>query len=328
MRAALVTRTEVPREIALEDVPEPGGEAELVIDVHAAGVGFPDLLISRGEFQVRREPPFTLGWEASGVVSHAAPRAGFEVGDRVVSMALGAFAERVVAVPALTFPLPDELSFEEGVAYPHNYLTAYAGLLRRGRLSPGERVLVHGAGGGVGSAAVQLAKAYGAETYALVSTEEKELVARRAGADHVLRADADWRAQLIEATAGGVEVIFDPVGGERLLESMRALAPEGRLVVVGFAAGEIPQIPANRLLMNNADVCGCTWGVLAATPDGVHVAGRALNGRVSEGALRPIVGASYRLEAVADALARVQERRSLAKTIVTMRAPIEAGETA
>jgi NADPH:quinone reductase len=318
VRAAQVLKTGQPDGVQIGEVPEPDEQADLVIDVRAAGVGFPDVLMSRGEFQVRREPPFTLGWEASGVVSRAAAGSGFAVGDRVVSMAFGAYAERVEAQPALTFALPDELSFEEGAAYPLNYLTAYAGLVRRGRLQAGESVLVHGAGGGVGSAALQLAKALGASTYGVVSSEDKEQVARQAGADHVLRSDGSWRQELQEMTGDGVNVVFDPVGGRRFLDSLRSLSQEGRLVIVGFADGEIPQIPANRLLLKNTDVCGCTWGLLAAEPRGVSDAGEELNRLAQLGSLRPIVGAVHPLDAVDNALALVRDRRSTGKTVLSI----------
>jgi NADPH2:quinone reductase len=318
VRAAQVLKTGQPDGVQIGEVPEPDEQADLVIDVRAAGVGFPDVLMSRGEFQVRREPPFTLGWEASGVVSRAAAGSGFAVGDRVVSMAFGAYAERVEAQPALTFALPDELSFEEGAANPLNYLTAYAGLVRRGRLQAGESVLVHGAGGGVGSAALQLAKALGASTYGVVSSEDKEQVARQAGADHVLRSDGSWRQELQEMTGDGVNVVFDPVGGRRFLDSLRSLSQEGRLVIVGFADGEIPQIPANRLLLKNTDVCGCTWGLLAAEPRGVSDAGEELNRLAQLGSLRPIVGAVHPLDAVDNALALVRDRRSTGKTVLSI----------
>jgi len=317
MRAVQIVDGAASGGVSVVDAPEPGDGAQLVIDVRAAGVGFPDLLMSRGEFQIRQEPPFTLGWEAAGVVSSSAPASGFEVGERVVSMALGAYAERVEALASLTFPLPAELSFEEGAAYPHNYLTAYAGLLRRGRLQAGERVLVHGAGGGVGSAAVQVAKAAGAVVYAVVSSAAKADLARRAGADRVLRADAPWREEIVQ-DSGGVEVVFDPVGGERVLYSLRALAPEGRLVVIGFAAGAIPEVPLNRLLMKNLDVCGCSWGVLATQPEGVRDAGASLNAWVREGRVRPLVGAAYPLGEVSRALERIASRRSLGKTVLTL----------
>jgi NADPH:quinone reductase len=318
MRAAQITSTDHADGVQVTEVEEPGEGVELVIDVRAAGVGFPDLLMSRGEFQVRREAPFTLGWEASGVVSQSATGSAFAVGDRVVSMALGAYAQRVAAQPSLTFQLPEELSFEEGAAYPLNYLTAYAGLVRRGQLRPDEKVLVHGAGGGVGSAAVQLAKALGGVAYGVVSSEEKAQVARAAGADVVLRADQDWRRELLERTPDGVDLVFDPVGGERLLDSLRSLASEGRLIIVGFAAGEIPQIPANRLLLNNTDVRGCTWSILAREPNGISDAGEQLNRLARDGGVRPLVGARHPLDAVAEALARVRDRHSLGKTILSI----------
>ena len=316
MRAVRVTSTERADGIEIQDVQEPAETCELVIDVRAAGVGFADMLMSRGEFQIRQEPPFTLGWEASGVISRAAPDSGFAVGDRVVSMALGAYAERVEAQPSLTFALPQELSFEQGAAYPLNYLTAYAGLVRRGDLHAGESVLVHGAGGGVGTAALQLAKALGATTYGVVTSEEKERVALTAGADHVLRADAGWRQELRQLTGAGVDLIFDPVGGERTLDNLRSLGSEGRLIIVGFASGQIPQIPANRLLLNNTDVRGCTWGILTTTPNGINEAAERLNQLTQEGKLEPIVGATHPLENATNALTELHERTAHGKSIL------------
>jgi NADPH2:quinone reductase len=316
MRAVRVTSTERADGIEIHDIEEPAETCELVIDVRAAGVGFADMLMSRGEFQVRQEPPFTLGWEASGVISQAAPDSGFALGDRVVSMALGAYAERVAAQPSLTFALPQELSFEQGAAYPLNYLTAYAGLVKRGRLQAGESVLVHGAGGGVGTAALQLAKALGATTYGVVTSEEKEHVAVNAGADHVLRADPGWLKELKERTGTGVDLIFDPVGGERTLDNLRSLGSEGRLIIVGFASGQIPQIPANRLLLNNTDVRGCTWGILATAPGGVGEAAEQLNQLAREGNLEPIVGATHPLEDAANALTELRERTAHGKSVL------------
>ncbi len=162
-----------PDGLVVADLPEPDGDAPLVVEVRAAGVGFPDLLMSRGEYQIRQEPPFTLGWEAAGVVARAPEGSVLEPGDRVVTLTFGAFAERIAAVPEATFALPDTLSFEEGAGYPLNYLTAIAGLKRRGRLTAGESVLVEGASGGVGTAAIQVAKALGARAIGLVSTRRR-----------------------------------------------------------------------------------------------------------------------------------------------------------
>jgi NADPH2:quinone reductase len=251
VRALRVKQEDGPDAIELADVPEP--ESDFVIAVRAAGVSFPDLLMTRGEYQMRQQLPFTLGWEAAGDVVRAPSGGPFSEGDRVVTMSLGAHAEQVAAIPAATFPLPAGLSYEEGAALPLNYLTALAAVERRGRLCEGERVLIHGAAGGVGTATIQVAKALGANVIAVVSSDAKAEVARTAGADEVLIGE-DFRSTLSEP----VNLIIDPVGGtERFKESLRALVPEGRLVVVGFTSGEIPEIKVNRLLLRNVDVCGC-----------------------------------------------------------------------
>jgi NADPH:quinone reductase len=312
MRALLVTAEDGPDAVAVADVPEP--EAELLVAVRAAGVSFPDLLMTRGEYQVRQPLPFTLGWEAAGDVIRAPAGGPFSVGDRVMTLSLGAHAEQVAAIPEATFPLPDELSYEEGAALPLNYLTALAALERRGGLRTGERVLVHGAAGGVGSATVQVAKALGAEVVAAVSTSEKAEVAREAGADSVVIGE-DFREQL----PGPVNLIVDPVGGnERFKESLRALAPEGRIIVVGFTSGEIPEVRVNRLLLRNVDVRGCSFGVLAGDPTGVADATARLGDLIRTGAVRPLVGSVYPLDQGAAALRELDERRAKGKVVVTV----------
>jgi NADPH2:quinone reductase len=312
MRALQLTAEDGPEAVALVDVPEP--DAELVVDVRAAGVSFPDLLMTRGEYQLRRQPPFTLGWEAAGDVVKAPDEGRFRPGDRVMTMSFGAHAERVAAAPEATFRLPDTLSYAEGAALPLNYLTAVAALQRRGRLLPGESVLVHGAAGGVGTATIQVAKAIGAEVIAAVSTDAKAEIARRAGADHVAIGE-DFRSQLPHP----VDLIVDPVGGtERFKESLRALVPEGRLVVVGFTSGEIPEIKVNRLLLRNVDVCGCSFGVLASDQEGVAEAVDRLEGWVADGAVRPIVGTVRPLEQGPEALRELDERRATGKVVLEL----------
>ena len=310
MRALQVTSEDGPDSVALADLPEPDGD--FVIAVRAAGVTFPDLLMTRGEYQLRQPLPFTLGWEAAGEILRAPAKSGFAVGDRVVTLNFGAHAEQVAASPETTFELADELSFEEGAALPLNYLTALAALDRRGGLRSGETVLVHGAAGGVGTATVQIGKALGAQVIAVVSTEEKAEVARKAGADSAIVGEA-----FRESLSAPVNLIVDPVGGEeRFKESLRALAPEGRIVVVGFTSGEIPEVKVNRLLLRNVDVRGCSFGVLASDPAGVAGAADRLNQLVRAGAIRPLVGSVYPLEETAAALRELDERRAMGKVIV------------
>lgn len=312
MRALQVTTEEGPDAISLVDLPEP--EGELVIAVRAAGVSFPDLLMTRGEYQLRQELPFTLGWEAAGDVIRAPSGARFAVGDRVITLSFGAHAEQVAAPADATFALPDELSYEEGAALPLNYLTALAALERRGRLHAGERVLIHGAAGGVGTASIQVAKALGGKVIAAVSTDAKAEIALRAGADQVVIGES-FRDQLSEP----VNLIIDPVGGnERFKESLRSLASEGRLVVVGFTAGEIPEVRVNRLLLRNVDVCGCSIAVLASAPTGIADAITRLSALVRDGAVRPLVGSLHPLAEGAAALRELAERRATGKVVLTI----------
>jgi NADPH:quinone reductase len=311
MRALQVRTEDGPEAVIVTDLPEP--EGDFVVGVRAAGVSFPDLLMTRGEYQVRQQLPFTLGWEAAGEVLRAPKESSFVVGDRVMTLSFGAHAEQVAAVPPATFPLPPQLSYEESAALPLNYLTALAALERRGGLRAGETVLVHGAAGGVGTAAVQVAKALGARVVAAVSSEEKGELARQAGADSVVIGE-EFRGQL----AGAVDLIVDPVGGtERFKESLRALAPEGRIVVVGFAAGEIPEIRVNRLLLRNVDVRGCSFGILAADSVGLAGAIARLSELIAGGVVRPLVGSVYSLEEGRAALRELDERRAKGKVVVT-----------
>ena len=310
MRALRVTAEDGPESVALVELPEP--EGELVVAVRAAGVSFPDLLMTRGEYQVRQPLPFTLGWEAAGDVVRAPEGGRFAVGDRVMTLSFGSHAEQVVAVPEATFPLPESLSYEEGAAMPLNYLTALAALERRGRLRAGETVLVHGAAGGVGTATIQVAKALDAKVIGSVSAAAKAETAREAGADLVVVGE-DFRSQLPDP----VELIVDPVGGtERFKESLRALVPEGRVVVVGFTAGEIPEIRVNRLLLRNVDVCGCSFNVLASDPRGFADAVARLSQLVGEGAIRPMVGSVHPLEDGPAALRELAERRATGKVVL------------
>jgi NADPH2:quinone reductase len=316
MKAVQVTDTSGPDGVVVADVPEPSIEGTLQVDVHAAGISFPDLLLSRGEYQLKPDPPFTLGIELAGVVNRAPAGSGFSEGDAVAAfVAGGAFAERAAAMPQMTFRLPERLSFEQGAAYVVNYHTAHFGLIRRSNLAAGERLLVHGAAGGVGTAAIQVGKAVGATVIAVVSTDEKEQVARQAGADEVIRSEG-WR----EALDAPVDVVYDPVGGERFAESLRALAPEGRLVVIGFVEGSIPEVKVNRLLFRNVSLVGAGWGHFASErPDYLRGVAEDLDRMVAEGSVRPIVGKTYALSEVPQALRDIDERRALGKLVLKVK---------
>ncbi len=315
MHGLQVVATDGPDSVEFTELPDPTGDA-LVVDVRAAGVGFPDLLMARGEHQIRRPVPFTLGWEAAGVISAAPDDSRFKEGEEVVTLTLGSFAEKVAAVPEATFPKPPGLSWEQAAAFPMNYLTALAGLQRRGRLREDETVLVHGAAGGTGTAAIQVAKSLGARVIGVVSGDAKEMVARAAGADEVFRSDGPWKDEVVEFSGGGVDLVFDPVGGERFTDSLRSLRTEGRVVVVGFSEGSIPEVKVNRLLMNNTEVSGCSWSVLATAPGGLRGAAHQLGRMVDAGDITPVVDRGYPLMEGAGALRAIDERRVAGKAVL------------
>ena len=314
---------------ALEPVelPEPQPEhilspgSGVLVDVHCAGVAFPELLQTRGEYQIKPPLPFVPGSEVAGVVRSAPADATVAAGDRVAAFcALGGFAETAVAPPFLTFALPAELDFAQGAGLILNYHTAYFSLVLRGRLREGETVLVHGAAGGIGTAALQVAKGLGARTIAVVSSEIKRQVALEAGADHVVRSDGSWKDEVKELSDGGVEVVFDPVGGSRFTDSLRSLREGGRLLVVGFAGGSIPELKVNRLLLGNTEVIGAGWGgYVMGRPEVNLEIGAAVNRLIEQGFVRPIVGERFPLERAADALRFLDERRATGKVVLDIR---------
>jgi NADPH:quinone reductase len=324
MRALEIAELEGPEGLAVVEKPAPGANHFLtpgegvVIDVKAAAVSFPDVLQSRGLYQFKPELPFVPGAEVSGVVVEASDGAGFSPGDRVAAMTmLGGMAERAVAPASLTFALPARLDFAQGAALILNYHTAYFSLKLRGRLAEGESVLVHGAAGGVGTATLQVAKGLGARAIAVVSSDEKERVAQEAGADDVVRSDGPWREQVQEMTGGGVDVIVDPVGGDRFTDSLRALRENGRLLVVGFTAGEIPEVKVNRLLLKNIEVVGAGWGAyVVSKPELSREIGEKLDEMIAAGFVDPIVGARFPLERAAEAMRLIDDRGALGKVVL------------
>ena len=322
MRAALITSLDGPQAVTVTDVEEPSSGDGVLIDVDAAGVAFPDLLQTRGLYQLRPELPFVPGMEVAGRVRQAPEAAGLEVGQRVMAVStIGGFAEVVAAPVDTTYPVPDRLDDEAAAGFVVNYHTAHFALHRRGRLRDGETVLVHGAAGGVGVATIQVAKAAGARVLAAVSTDEKAAVAGEAGADGILLTDDDWVEATKDATDGrGADVIMDPVGGERLQRSIRCLAPEGRLLVVGFTSGTIPEVKVNRLLLRNVDLVGVAWGeYIRRFPPVGHELAAALNELVDRGAIDPPVGATYPLDEVVAALTDLEERRATRKIVLRVR---------
>jgi NADPH:quinone reductase len=312
--------------LSLVELPEPqasdgrDGREGVVIDVRAAGVSFPELLQTRGQYQVKPPLPFVPGSEVAGVVRSAPADAEVKAGERVAAFcALGGFAEATVALPFLTFKLADALDFAQGAGLILNYHTVYFALALRGRLQRGESVLVHGAAGGIGSAALQVAKGLGARTIAAVSSDVKRAVAEQAGADAVVRSDGDWREQVKQISGGGVDVVLDPVGGDRFTDSLRCLRENGRLLVVGFAGGSIPEVRVNRLLLRNLDVVGAGWGAYVMDkPDVCRQIGAAVNDLVDAGFVRPIVGERFALQDASDALLAIEQRRATGKVVLEL----------
>jgi NADPH2:quinone reductase len=313
MRAIQIVELGGPESLQLADIDEPSGEG-VVVDVRAAGVSFPEVLQSRGQYQLKPDLPFVPGSEVGGVVRNDGH--GFKAGDRVAAFCmLGGFAETVVAQPHFTFALPDALDFAQGAGLVLNYHTAHFSLVHRGRLREGETVLVHGAAGGVGTASIQVAKGLGARVLAVVSSDEKEIVARDAGADEVLRSDGAWKD---EAKAlGGADLVLDPVGGDRFTDSLRALNPDGRLLVVGFTGGSIPEVKVNRLLLNNTSVVGSGWGAyIMQRPAVIAETARALDALIESGHVRPVVGARFPLEEASAALQLIDGRGATGKVVL------------
>lgn len=329
MRAVqIVEETGPDSALALVELPEPEPShpftpgAGVVVEVHAAGVSFPELLQTRGQYQLKPPLPFVPGSEVAGIVRSAPAGARVQPGDRVAAFcALGGFAETAVAPEFFTFALSPELDFGQGAALILNYHTAYFALLLRGRLKQGETVLVHGAAGGVGTAALQVARGLGAKTIALVSSEAKLEVAQRAGADHALLLQENWKEEVRELSGGGVDVVLDPVGGDRFTDSLRSLSEGGRLVVVGFTGGSIPEVRVNRLLLKNTEVVGAGWGAYVMGKPELNVEiGAAVNRMVDDGFVAPIVGERFPLERAADALKTLDERRATGKVVLDVRA--------
>jgi NADPH:quinone reductase len=322
MRAVQIVSLDGPSAVEVADVPQPEpGSDQVLIRVRAAGVSFPEVLQTRGLYQLKPPVPFVPGSEVAGEVVSAPAGSGLAPGDRVAAMVLlGGFAEHVVTQTDGVFPLPDSLSFEQAAAIPLNYLTAHFALVARGKLAEGESVLVHGAAGGVGTASIQVAKAFGAgQVVAVTSTPEKGEFARAAGADEVVLADGFKDAvKALASVGGGVDIVVDPVGGDRFTDSLRCLNEDGRLLVIGFTAGEIPTVQVNRLLLNNISVVGVGWGAyVMKRPGYIRSEWDELLPHIVSGAIKPPVGATFGLDGAVDALLTLDERRATGKVVLT-----------
>ncbi|MBF6519533.1 NADPH:quinone oxidoreductase family protein [Nocardia farcinica] len=324
MRAAQVSRLEGPEAVEIVDIPEPAAfPGGVVIDVHAAGVAFPDVLMTRGVYQMKPELPFVVGGEVAGVVREAPEGAHVRPGDRVLALTMlgNAIAEVAVTPAEMVFKLPDNISMEAGAGILFNDLTVHFCLRNRGRLAPGETVLVHGAAGGIGTSTLRMAAALGASrVVAVVSTPEKAEVAKANGATDVVLTEG-WLAAVKELTGGrGVDIVLDPVGGDRFTDSIRSLASAGRLLVVGFTAGEIPTVKVNRLLLKNVEVVGAAWGEWVMSHPGYLAEQWAeVEPLLASGAIAPPQPVLYPLERAAEAVASLDNRTATGKVVVTVR---------
>ena len=325
MKAVLCKTLGPARNLVLEEVASPVPKInEVLLDVQAAGVNFPDTLIIEGKYQFQPPLPFSPGGEAAGVVAAVGDKAGaFKVGDRVMALTgWGAFAEQVAVPFYNVLPIPASMDFSTAAAFGMTYGTSMHALSQRGQLQPGETLLVLGASGGVGLAAVEIGKAMGAKVIAAASSAEKLAVAKAAGADELIDySQASLKDEIKRLTGGqGVDVIYDPVGGELFDQAVRSLAWNGRLLVVGFASGTIPKMAANLVLLKGAAVLGVFWGAFAQRQPQDNAANfRQLFAWHAEGKLKPLVSKTYPLAEAGAAIEQLGQRKAVGKLVVLTR---------
>ncbi len=296
-------------------------KGEALVRIEACGLNFADLLMIEGRYQDTPAPPFTLGLELSGVVEALGPDTdGPRPGTRVaVYSGQGGLAEYGVFPAARCLVLPDAMSFEDAAAFQVAYGTSHVALDRRANLRPGETLLVLGAGGGVGLTAVEIGALMGATVIACARGDAKLAAARSAGAHHLIDSDAEDIRERVKAL-GGADVVYDAVGGDQFRAAFRAMKPEGRILAIGFASGDVPQVPANHLLVKNVSVIGLYWGgYLKFAPEVLDDSLRTLLGWYAEGRLKPHVGHVLPLDRASEALDLIRSRRATGKVVVTTR---------
>ncbi|MEE3937615.1 NADPH:quinone oxidoreductase family protein [Pseudomonas viridiflava] len=310
--------------LVLEDIPAPDVKKnEILLDIHAAGVNFPDTLIIEGKYQFKPPFPFSPGGEAAGVISAVGENVThLKPGDRVMALTgWGSFAEQVAAPNYNVLPIPESMDFTIAAAFSMTYGTSMHALKQRANLQPGETLLVLGASGGVGLAAVEIGKALGARVIAAASSAEKLEVARNAGADELINyTDTSLKDEIKRLTNGnGADVIYDPVGGDLFDQAIRAIAWNGRLLVVGFASGRIPELPVNLALLKGASVVGVFWGSFAQRQPQDNAANfKQLFAWFEEGKLKPLVSQVYPLERAGEAIDALGGRRAVGKVVVSI----------
>jgi len=324
MRALVCNAYGSTDDLLIEERDDPvAGDGQVVIDVMAAGINFPDILSVAGEYQDKTPPPFVPGNEAAGVITAVGDKVrGYAVGDKVIAAIRGgAFAEKCVANTQVVMPLPPELDFEQAAGYAVTYGTSYHALIQSAAIQAGETLLVLGAAGGVGSAAVEIGKAMGARVIAAASSDEKLAFARQSGADELVNySEQALKETVKELTDGaGADVVYDPVGGDLAQQALRSLAWHGRYLVVGFAAGDIPKFPANIALLKEASIIGVWWGTwLAKNPRGQMQNMSELGALLASGKLQPRITESYAFDDFKQAFHAIRERRALGKVVLRL----------
>ena len=319
MKALLCTEYGEPEKLSVQEIDEPEpGPGQIRVTVHACGVNFADTLVIQGLYQVKPKPPFSPGLELAGQISAVGEGVShLSVGDKVGAVAsYGGMAEEVVIDAKAAIPIPKGLSCIEAAAFPVAYGTSHLGLWHRAKLQAGENLLVLGASGGVGLTAVQIGKEMGANVIAAASTDAKLEVAKQAGAHHLINYEKEDLREAVLAL-GGADVIYDPVGGNTLEAAMRAINWEGRIAVIGFASGDIPQIPANILLVKNISAVGVFWGAYAENDPALMASSlkQLMQWRV-EGKFEPHISKLYSLEEAPQALADIASRKSTGKLVI------------
>jgi NADPH2:quinone reductase len=323
MRAVVCETWGGPELLRIKELPSPVPKAgQVLIKVHAAGVNFPDTLIIRDLYQLKPDLPFTPGSEVGGEIISVGPGVeGFRPGDRVIGLCvLGGYAEEVVAEAKLTLPIPDYLSYEVAAGLMMAYATSWLGVRDRGAVKPGETLLVLGASGGVGLAAVEIGKAVGARVVAAASSDEKLAICTAHGADAVINySTEELRAAIKRTCPAGLDVILDPVGGAYTEAAFRSIAWRGRLLIVGFTAGSVPSIAMNLPLLKNASIIGVMYGGFPQREPEAHAACAAeLFGWIAEGKISPLISKSYSLDEASDALRVMASRTVQGKIVLKM----------
>jgi len=323
MRAALCTEYGTPPRLEIDNVDDPTlNSTDLRIEVHACGINFADVLMVQGKYQVKPDLPFVPGGEVAGIILEVGSDVnGFEVGQRVIALSQGGgFAEEVAVDAGRVLPLSDKMDFLAGASFPTTYGTSHLALDHRAHLQAGEVLLVLGASGGVGLTAVEIGKVMGATVIAAASTKEKLQVAADHGADHLVNyVDNDLR-DTVMSLCGGVDVVYDPVGGDPFLQALRCMNWEGRIVVIGFAGGTIQKIPANYLLLKNCSAVGAYWGpYLDKQPSVLLDSLGKLVSWFEDGKLSPHISAKFPLEDCDRALALLYERKATGKVMLAPR---------